>query len=323
MTEALSLADRMRERYPEGLTGILAVGGTRTSYILEHHRNSQHPGAIESFGEYADYSINQLLNLISIFFELGGQNVVVPLFSYQGFYERGDEYGRLSAQICLSMIDPRKIDFYHAQQADPYFVGIDTLLHLPEDRYEHQLGRQFAEFQKAWQYKEGRRKIIWEVAPIPLYSIWNAQRVMGEAVQAEFEAALAAATDLTEMHDLLYRYYARAVYGTDLPVPHFYLGSNRNGDLKLRSLLPIALLCGGPFRMFFTPYPSLFMTKATLQAILEDLAFGKAMRSRKLDYSGQLPTGVVEVEYQRVLELSATPDTTLGLFRQITSNGNG
>jgi hypothetical protein len=75
--------------------------------------------------------------------------------------------------------------------------------------------------------------------------------------------------------------------------------------------------------MFFTPYPSLFMTKATLQAILEDLAFGKAMRSRKLDYSGQLPTGVVEVEYQRVLELSATPDTTLGLFRQITSNGNG
>lgn len=322
MTEATNFADRIRERYPEGLTGILALGGTRTTYVLAQNTQNVDPGRIDRMDYYADFASDLLRKLLTSFFELGGQNIVSSVLSYQQLQnERGTEYAKVTAALCRILMQGDWVGFYHAQEADPYFVGIDTLLHLPEDSFAYQLGLECVRFNQTWSYQEGRRKIIWEVAPIPLYSIWNAHRVMGEAAQTEFEAALAAATDLTKMHDLLYRYYARAVYGTDLPVPHFYLGSNRNGDLKLRSLLPIALLCGGPFRMFFTPYPSLFMTKATLQAILEDLAFGKAMRSRKLDYSGQLPPGVVELEYQRVLDLSADPETTLGLFRQVTSNG--
>lgn len=44
MTETASFADRMHERYPEGLTGIFAPGGTRTNFLLEHQRNQENPG---------------------------------------------------------------------------------------------------------------------------------------------------------------------------------------------------------------------------------------------------------------------------------------
>ncbi len=40
MTEIDSFADRIRERFPEGLTGIFAIGGTRTTFILEHNQRN-------------------------------------------------------------------------------------------------------------------------------------------------------------------------------------------------------------------------------------------------------------------------------------------
>src|SRR5262249_465945 len=124
------------------------------------------------------------------------------------------------------------------------------------------------------------------------------------------------APNLQAMHDLLYAYYSRAVYGTDLPIPHFYLGNNRNGDLKLRSMLPIALLCGDPCRLYFTPYPSLFMNQETMHPILEELAFGKRVRSTKLDYSGQVTAEELQIERVRIEELVNNPESTLGLVRQ-------
>jgi len=139
---------------------------------------------------------------------------------------------------------------------------------------------------------------------------------MTEEQNRAFEESLEQSTDLQDMHDKLYRYYARAVYGTDIPMPQFYLGSNRNGDIKMRSMLPIAMVCGGPFRMFFTPYPSLFITREILQAILEDLAFGKPLRSTKMDYSGQVTADLIEAEYQRVLQVSSDPNTILGMVRK-------
>jgi hypothetical protein len=317
MTDLESFADRIRTTYPEGLTGVFAVGGTRTSYILEKQRNDTNPGVIEDFETYADHGFDRLFELIEMFLELGGQNMVIALFSYQGFYERGGEYAEQAARMCLRVIDEAKIKFYKDHEIDPYFAGIDTLLHLPENQYAHQLGSEFAQFQQHWQFQEGRRKIIWEVAPIPLFSFWRANLVMGNEAQAELEASLQQCTDLREMHDSLYRYYARAVYGTDLPIPNFYLGANRNGDLKLRSLLPIALLCGGPFRLYYTPYPSLFITSEALQAILEDLAFGKPLNSMKFDYRGRITSELLQAEYQRVQELSANPESTLGLIRQV------
>jgi hypothetical protein len=195
-------------------------------------------------------------------------------------------------------------------------AGIDTLLQLPQDHYGYQMAAELDRFQKGWTYREGRRKVIWEVAPIPLFSIWRAPQVLGEQAAAELDAALAATTDLQTIHDLLYKYYARAVYGTEIPVPHFYLGTNRNGDLKLRALLPIALLAGGPFRLYYTPYPSLAMTRESLQALLEDLAWGKPLRSTKADYSGQVTAELLQAEYERVQELAADPTSIVGFVRR-------
>ena len=316
MNETASFSDRIRERYPEGLTGVFAPGGTRTTFILERQRNQENPGLIPDFAEYADYAFDRLFDLIEIFFDLGGQNLIVPLFSYQGFYERGEEYAEQAARMCLSVIDNTKIAFYERLHIDPYFVGIDTLQHLPEDQFAHQLGEEFESFQSKWSYQDGQRKIIWEVAPIPLFSFWRAHQVMGEQEHRAFETSLEQSTDLQDMHDKLYRYYARAVYGTDIPMPQFYLGSNRNGDIKLRSMLPLAMVCGGPFRMFFTEYPSLFITRDILQAILENLAFGKPLRSTKIDYSGQVTSELLDMEYQRVLQLSADPNKILGMVRK-------
>ena len=312
----LTFAERIRERYPEGLTGVFAVGGTRTAYVLQQRRNTPDPGLIDDFVAYVNYAFDRLFLMFDDFYQLGGQNLIIPLFSYQGFYERGEEYGHLAAEMCLQMIEPSRVQFYIDNDIDPYFAGIDTLIALPEDRFEHRIGLRFEEFQQKWQYREGRRKLISEVAPIPLYSYWNAHRVMEVEEKAKFESELSAVTELREMHDLLYRYYSRAVYGTEIPYPHFYLGTNRNGDMKLRALLPISLLCGGPFRMFFTPYPTLFMTRETLQTILEDLAFGKPFTSRDKDYSGKMTPELVEMEYQRIMKLAADPRSTLGLIRQ-------
>jgi hypothetical protein len=44
-----SFADRIRVRYPEGLTGVFAIGGTRTTYVLEQNRQTSDPGRIDNF----------------------------------------------------------------------------------------------------------------------------------------------------------------------------------------------------------------------------------------------------------------------------------
>jgi hypothetical protein len=317
MNQSPDFVERIRERYPQGLTGIFAVGGTRMTYILTHGNEFKDPGQISEFDGYADYAFNILRDVIGNFFELGGQNAIVPVLSYQLFNnERGPEYAELTAKNCYNLMEDKWVDFYREMEVDPYFTGIDTLLHFPETEFTYELGVKCTEFNENWSYQEGRRKLIWEIAPIPLFSFWRAHQVMGETAQAELDREISGAADLQALHDSLYRYYARAVYGTDVPMPNFYVGTNRNGDLKLRALLPIALLCGGSFRMFFTPYPSLFMTRETLQGMLEDLAFGKPLRSTKTDYSGQVTSELIEMEYQRVLELSADPGTTLGLVRK-------
>src|SRR5687768_15774386 len=110
MNEPESFSDRIRKRYPEGLTGVFAPGGTRTTFILEQ-RNQENPGLILDFAEYADYAFDRLFELIAMFFELGGQNLIIPLFSYQGFYERGEEYAEQAARMCLRVIDSPKVAF--------------------------------------------------------------------------------------------------------------------------------------------------------------------------------------------------------------------
>src|SRR5689334_16068572 len=107
-SEGRAFSDRIRERYPEGLTGIFAPGGTRTTFILDRHRRHENPGEISDFAEYAEYGLDGLFDLIEIYFDLGVQNLIVPLFSYQGFYERGEDYAEKAARMSLRVIDNDK-----------------------------------------------------------------------------------------------------------------------------------------------------------------------------------------------------------------------
>lgn len=316
MGDQASLATRLRERFPEGLTGIFALGGTRTTYILSENRAAPDPGEITNFAAYADFLETRYRAFIRMYLELGGQNLIVPVLSYQSFYERGPKYTAAIVEVATRLIGADYQAFYHANGIDPYFTGVDTLLHLSPDLPERRLGESFARFQAVWPYEDGRRKLIWEIAPIPLYSFLRAKDVMGESAHAAFEAALAAAPDMQTMHDVLYRYYARAAYGTDVPMPHFYLGANRNGDMKLRAMMPIALTCGSPMRLYYTPYPSFFMTPDAFRHVLEDLVSSAPGSARQLDYAGKLTPELVEGEFQRATAISADPASTLGLSRR-------
>lgn len=320
MSDTEAFAARIRQRFPEGLTAVFAVGGTRTTYILEHNRAQSDPGKI-NFSHYSADMLGRIRGLIDAYLELGGQNLIIPVLSYQSVNRsRGSDYADYTARLARELMSENWVIYYQSANIDPYFTGIDTLLHFENRPDFRDLGAACAAFNQAWPYRPGRHKLIWEIAPIPLYSFWRA----GQALHAEafglLDAEIAEAADLQSLHDTVYAAYSRAAYGTDLPVPHFYLGSNRNGDLKLRAMLPIALLCGSPTRFYFTPYPTLFMTQEALQVVLEDLAFGFLTRSSQTDYAGQLTTDQIQAEYDRVQRLRADPYSTIGLSRGPTAS---
>lgn len=317
--EAELFAARIRERYPEGLTGVVSIGGTRTSYILEKNRHQQNPGNLGDFSPYTEFLLKEYLNFVGMFLDHGGQNLIMPVLSYQSFSERGAEYTELVARSGSDLTNDVAQSFYRDRAVDPYFAGIDTLLALPLEHPGHRLGVALDTFQKNWSYQTGRPKVIWEVAPIPLFSVWKIFQSMDAPTRDRLDASLGNAASMETMHDLLYPLISKSLYGVEIPEPHFYLGSNRNGDLKLRSMLPIALLCGSPFRLFYTPYPSLFMKPEPFRALLEDLAFGQqGMRSSQKDYSDRYTSEMAEAAYQHFLNLSADPTTIIGLNKPIT-----
>lgn len=311
-----SFADRIHARYPEGLTGVFGIGGTRTTYILKKNRQQANPGHIQDFPDYANYLLTHYLDFISLFLSLGGQNMLISLLSPEHFTRQGSKYAEFAAAATLDLINERTVRFYQDNDIDPYFVGIDTLLHLPSDHFGHRLGERLTAFQRGWPYQAGRRRVLWEIVSIPLFSFWKAPAVMDAEQTRQLETDLTSISDLDALYERLYRYYAQAVYGTDFPMPHFYLGSNRKGKLQARSLLPFSLLCGGSFRLFYTPYPSLFITRPVFQAILEDLAFGRPIvQIKQSDYSGEYTPELAEAEYQRFTTLSSDPLSTVGLLR--------
>ncbi len=318
---ATDFATRIREKYdPQGgLTGVFAIGGTRTTYILEKNRFAPDPGHIGDFSEHADYILSRDRQFLDMFFELGGQNAILTALSFRSFYERGQEYAALIVPEILKIIGDEFRAFYQTRGVDPYFVGIDTLQHLLPESPAHHAAQHLDEFRHGWPYQAGRRKLIWEIASIPLYSIWHVCRHMTEAEQTALSVELEAQTDLEGVVRLMHRHFSRAIYGTEVPMPHFYLGTNKSGYLQWRSPMPLGLTGGEFVRMFYTPYPSLFVTRETLQAILEDLAFGKRFQSLKTDYAGRLSPELAQAEYKRAVDLASRPETTLGLSRQVAA----
>ncbi len=313
-----SFADRIHERYPEGLTGIFAIGGTRTTYILEQNRDNDDPGHIADFAHHGEYLLQRYFEFAEMFYNLGGQNMIITAFSFRGFYNRGTEYAQFVTQEMLRFTNDFALAEYQRLDVDPYFTGIDTLLLFPEDSPVHQLGQSLLDFQANWSYQSGRRKLIWEIASIPLYTFWQTGQMADESFHQELADFMQdQGDDLEAVYRALYSKFAQAAYGTDVPMPHFYLGTNKSGDLKWRSPLPLALSGGDYLRSFYTPYPTLFITPPVMQAILEDLAFKDRFFSDKTDYKGKFTRELAQAEYDRVMNLREDPNEVVGLSRRV------
>lgn len=310
------LKARTLELFPEGLTGVFSPGGTRTSYILEHNRDKESPGEID-LQDYVNDSLDKSRYYIRLFFDAGIQNLIFNSFSIQGLYERGNDYSKVMVDSLYRLIDDEMQTFYHKHDIDPYLAGVDILRHLPQNTRPYQFSVAYDTFHQSWSYQTGRRKLIWETAPIPLFSFWQAHNVMGAEAQRTMEVQVAQETNLEAVYRILYTYYARAAYGTDVPMPHFYLASNRNGDIKPRTMLPFSLLCGGPMRMYSVPYPSYFMTEKALIFMLEDLVNDKRFRSFDADYRGKMTPDFADKMYTYFKHLADDPATTVGLSKNI------
>jgi len=81
-------AARIRERYPEGLTGIFAIGRTRTAYILEQNQQAADPGKIADFGNYAAYLETRYQEFIKAYLDLGGRTRLLPCFRISAFLSK-------------------------------------------------------------------------------------------------------------------------------------------------------------------------------------------------------------------------------------------
>lgn len=310
-------ATQIQTRYPEGLTAIFAIGATRRTYLMLY-RDQLQPGRITDFDHMASEIHRMYLRLLGDFFSLGGQNVIVPVLSYRSFFERGEAYFQQVVPAALKLTNDDSLAFYEQWQVDPYISGLEVLLRQPEESPLHVLARTYQQFLATWPYCPGRRKVIWEIASIPPLVFWEIIRGFSEDEQAEIEQAITQAGSLEQIQEALYSRFTQRVFGTDLPMPHFYLGSNMSGDIKYRAPMALALTGGEYLRGYYLPYPTLFLTRENLQHILQDLAFGERLNAPKqLDYSDKYTADLVEAEYQRVLRIAADPNAILGLTRRV------
>jgi hypothetical protein len=308
-------ADDIRNAFPDGLTAIFAIGATRRTYIIEHNRGAADPGYIHDPDDRRDNLQVKYQNLIRMYFELGGQNLIIGATSYRSFFERGPDYAAQQTRDLYALIGQDFRDFYTANQIDPYFVGLDSLLSLPATSDQHALAVTLQDFQKGWVYGADHYKLIWEIASIPLYTLLN----LPEDVRHDLQNRLVGTSDLNFMSEMLYAEISRHVFGTSIARPRIYLGTCMSGDIKYRGAMPLSLTSGEYFRAYYTPYPTLFITRETLAHILADAAFSKRFATTKLDYSGQLTPEQAAQEYERIMTLSQDPTSILGLTRSIES----
>jgi len=152
---------------------------------------------------------------------------------------------------------------------------------------------------------------------MPLLAFVQSFGAMSPLELEGFESPLDSGSELGDLSNKLYQRFARSVYGIDVPMPHFYLGTCMSGDLKPRAPLSFALTGGEYLRMFYTPYPTLYISEDGLREILEDLAFRDRFHSDNKDYRGKYSPELVEQEYRRVLELRDDVQSTLGLARRM------
>src|SRR5258708_11773899 len=249
-----------------------------------------------------------------MFFELGGQNMIIAASSFRAFAgQRGPEYLNWIAKAVSNLHNDNFQRFYRENGIDPYFIGIDVFLAQKTESAAQKMAQGMRDFQKSWPYARGRFKLIWESGRVCMDSVINS--ILADD-QSQLKALLAQTEDLEKLFRLIYERYAPEIYGAAMPLADFYLGTNKSGDLKIRSPMPFTLTGGEYMRSYYTPYPTLFIRPETMRHILNDLAFGERFQSLKADYSGRYTSELAQSEYDRIMALCSNPETTIGLSRK-------
>lgn len=296
----MDLKGRIQAQFPEGLTGIFALGGTRTSYATQCQRDSNNPGAISDFDHYVEYGLSKSLEIIEWFFRCGGSYAILEILDIYRVTNNREGYRNAAIDAGYSLIDETRREYYQDHSIDPFFSGIDTLLYVPENHPAHQLARAYTQFQANWQYSDKHKKIIFEIAPIPLYTF----------VQT-VKPTIDKDDSLLGLAERLYKHYAQAAYGIYVPPPSFYVGQSRNGDMKSLAFLPMSLDTTGRMRMYFTQYPSFYLTYDAVQKILYDLV-NTRLRANSYDYRDEMTLEMANEMHERFSKM-AEGDIIAGL----------
>lgn len=300
----MSNTEYIKKKYPEGLCGIFVFGGTRTSYATQIRRHATEPGAIESFQDYTEYGLTRSLEIIHNFFELGGKYAILEILDIHRIAGERGAYTNPAIDANYALIDEKRQQFYLENQIDPYFVGIDALLQLSESHLAYKLAKRLQEFQMSWSRDEAHCKLIYSIAPLPLYTF---SKIQFELLSDE--------DNLLNLANKLYRQFSVASYGLYVPPPAFYIGQARNGSMQSASRLPLALDVTGKLRLYYTQYPSFYLSKTGLKTILDDLLYESenGLNSKTYDYNGQITPEMAHEMHEYFSRLADDGESILGL----------
>lgn len=316
-TDETDFANRVRSHFPEGLTGVISPGGTRSAYILAYNRHNKNPGKID-FADYAEKTFISYCQLLLNFFELGGQNIIDAAPPLGLALTRSPEYIQKMTQYYLTYISQPMQDSYRKMQIDPYFVGLEAIMDSNSTSVLHQYGQRLIDFMETWPYNAGNRKLIFEISPIPLYSLWHSFQAMSASDREHLDNQLRSEveTDFNKLNNTLYRYFIRAIYGFELPPPHFTLSTNAKGSCKAYLSMPTLFSSGINMKFFYTPYSPIHMKRGALKRIIEDLIAPKQSVSHEMDYRTQsLSSQNMATAFVAMQELIDDFDSILGLTK--------
>lgn len=263
----------------EKLSGIIVIGGTRTAYIVDRQIAT---GEITDFQDYADYCAEHYQRIIKDFIDLGGEHLQLPILGWQSFVNRGEKYAIAISQTVQMLTNDEFDTFFRQHRIYPHFVGLESLRLLPSEHYAHKMALHLKAYEETFDIDSVQHHLIWEVASIPNLTI----------AQSPIQTDLAG-LNLKEIHDGLYDHYSRLIYGANLPIPDFYIGSARNGHIKLRATVAPALAPGSDTKFYFLKYPTILLNRENLERIMNDVR-KSGLSSKQYDYDGIMNQKLLE-----------------------------
>ena len=229
------------------LCGLLALGGTRRSFVFSQNRHAADPGKID-YAAYAQFVLDRYLAILTDYFSLGGTVAVMRLMDRSIYVNRGDAYADMALNHMRMLADQQALAAYDELGCGVAFAGLEDVA-----ARDSALAERLRSVER-----KGERCVVWEVGT------------------------------------------PDGAHEPVLPPADFYLGSSQSGDLKMRFPLPTPLHDGQPLRLFFTPYPSLLITRIALQNIITALTEPQTRRSTGYDWQGRFTTEEAEAEYAAI-----------------------